>query len=57
MEDILGFEQDSIWSKGYYDFIMSKQPSLVNALHPYFEFSFDEETNKYEYVFIEPYDD
>ena len=34
-----------------------KEPSMLNALHVYYEFSYNEELNVYVYTFVRPYDD
>lgn len=57
MEDILGYEQGTIWSKGLYQLINDKKPSMSNALHVYYEFTYNEELDVYVYTFVRPYDD
>lgn len=57
MEDILGYKQGSIVSKGQHQMKYQVNPTMQNAFAPYYEFSFDEHINKYVYTFIEPYDD
>lgn len=34
-----------------------KEPSILNALHVYYKFSYNEELNVYVYTFVRPYDD
>lgn len=34
-----------------------KEPSMLNALHIYYEFSYNEELDVYVYTFVRPYDD
>lgn len=57
MEDELGYEQGDIWSKGLYQAKNDTNPSIVNALHVYYEFSYSEELGVYIYTLIIPYDD
>ena len=57
MEDILGYEQGEIWSKGLYQAKNDKEPSMANNLHVYYEFSYNEELDVYVYTFVRPYDD
>lgn len=57
IEDICGYKQGYLWSKGDYVFKNTKTPNIMNALHPYYEFSFDEVLNKYVFVIVIPYDD
>ena len=57
MEDILGYEQGAIWNKGLYHFKNEREPSMLNALHVYYKFSYNEELGVYIYTFIIPYDD
>lgn len=57
MEDALGYEQGEIWDKGLYQLKNEKEPSMSNALHVYYEFSYNEELDVYVYTFVRPYDD
>ena len=57
MEDILGYEQGAIWNKGLYKLKNDREPSIANALHVYYEFTYNEELDVYVYTFIKPYDD
>lgn len=57
MEDILGYKQGEIWSKGLYQLKNDREPSMANALHVYYEFSYNEELDVYVYTFVRPYDD
>ena len=57
MEDKLGYKQGEIWNKGLYLIKNSKEPSMSNALHVYYEFTYDEELDVYVYTFVIPYDD
>ena len=57
MEDILGYEQGAIWNKGLYQLKNDREPSISNALHVYYEFTYDEELDVYVYTFVRPYDD
>lgn len=57
MEDMLGHEQEEIWSKGLYQLKNDREPSMLNALHVYYEFTYDEELDVYVYTFVRPYND
>lgn len=57
MEDALGYKQGEIWNKGLYQLKNEKEPSMSNALHVYYEFSYNEELDVYVYTFVRPYDD
>lgn len=57
MEDELGYKQGAIWSKGEYLVRNEFNPSMLNALHVYYEFTYDEELDVYVYTFVRPYDD
>lgn len=57
MEDELGYTQGTIWNKGLYHAKNDVEPSIVNALHVYYEFSYDEVLDVYVYTFIRPCDD
>ena len=57
MEDELGYKQGEIWNKGLYQVKNDTKPSILNALHVYYEFSYNEELDVYVYTFVKPYDD
>lgn len=57
MEDELGYKQGEIWSAGLYQLKNDREPSMANALHVYYEFSYNEELDVYVYTFVRPYDD
>lgn len=57
MEDELGYKQGEIWSKGLWQIKNKQEPSMLNALHVYYEFTYDENIDRYVYTFIRPYDD
>ena len=57
MEDELEYEQGYIWTKGEYQMRNKQKPSMLNALHVYYEFSYNEELDVYVYTFVRPYDD
>ena len=57
MEDILGYKQGAIWCKGLYQLKNDREPSMSNAFHVYYEFSYNEELDVYVYTFVRPYDD
>lgn len=56
-EDELGYKQGEIWSEGWYSIKNKQEPSMLNALHVYYEFSYNEELDVYVYTFVRPYDD
>lgn len=57
MEDELGYKQGEIWSEGWYSIKNKQEPSMLNALHVYYKFSYNEEPDVYVYTFVRPYDD
>lgn len=57
MKDILNYTQGEIWSKELYLLKNNIGYSILNALHVYYEFSYNEELNVYVYTFVRPYDD
>lgn len=57
MEDILGYEQGTIWSYAQYQMMNKQEPSMLNALHVYYKFTYDENIDRYIYTFVRPYDD
>lgn len=57
MEDELGYEQGEIWSEGLYQLKNDREPSMANALHVYYSFTYNEELDVYVYTFVRPYDD
>lgn len=57
MEDELGYEQGEIWSEGLYKLKNDREPSMANALHVYYSFTYNEELDVYVYIFVRPYDD
>lgn len=57
MEDELCYKQGEIWDKGLYLIKNKREPSMLNALHVYYEFSYNEELDVYVYTFVRPYDD
>ena len=57
MEVLLGYKDGNIWSKGLWLIKNQKNPSMENALHVYYEFSYDEDLDVYVYTFVRPYDD
>ena len=57
MEDELGYKQGEIWSSGLYLQKNDKEPSMLNALHVYYEFLYNEKLDVYVYTFVVPYDD
>lgn len=57
IEEYLGYSQGSLWSKGTYEFKNMREPSMINALHIYYEFSYNEDLDVYEFTVVIPYDD
>ena len=57
MENVLSYKQDSIWSYGQYQMKNKQEPSMLNALHVYYKFTYDENIDRYVYTFVRPYDD
>lgn len=57
MENLLGHEKQGIWSEELYDLKNDREPSMLNALHVYYTFSFYEKLGVYIYTFVRPYDD
>lgn len=48
---------DGSWTEGYYQHKNKIEPSMLNALHSYHKFSFNEELDCYVYELVIPYDD
>lgn len=46
-----------IKSEGWYSIKNKQEPSMLNALHVYYKFSYNEELDVYVYTFVRPYDD
>lgn len=57
MEGVLGYEQGTIWSYAQYQMKNKQEPSMLNALHVYYKFTYDENIDRYVYTFVRPYDD
>lgn len=57
LEDIHGYNQGYLWSIGTYKLKYKNNPTISNALHPYYKFSYNEELDVYVYIIVEPYDD
>ena len=57
MEDVLGYEQGTIWSYAQYQMKNRQEPSMLDALHVYYRFTYDEDMDRYVYTFARPYDD
>lgn len=55
MEDLLGHEKQGIWSEELYDLKNDREPSMLNALHVHYTFSFNKERGVYVYTFVRPY--
>ena len=54
---IMEVEKNNIWSAGVYQLKNKQQPSMANALHEYYTFSYDEELDVYVFTIVTPYDD
>ena len=48
---------DGSWTKGYWLHKNKTEPSMINALHSYHKFSYNEELDVYVYTKVRPYDD
>ena len=48
---------DGSWPEGYWQHKNKIEPSMLNALHSYHKFSFNEELDCYVYELVIPYDD
>lgn len=57
MAKLLGYNQKDIWDKGLWLIRNKNTPSMVNALHIYYEFTYNKELDVYVYTFVRPYDD
>ena len=57
MEDVLGYTQGYVWSYAQYQMKNKQEPSMLNALHVYYKFTYDESIDRYVYTFVRPYDD
>lgn len=57
MEDVLDYKQGSIWSYAQYHMKNKQEPSMLNALHMYYRFIYDEKIDRYVYTLVIPYDD
>ena len=44
-------------SKEFREVLIKREPSMLNALHIYYEFSYNEELDVYVYTFVRPYND
>ena len=57
MEDELGYTQGYLWSAGEYHIKNTQQPSMINGLHPYYKFTYEEDLDVYVFTLVIPYDD
>ena len=48
---------DGSWTEGYYHHKNKIEPSMINGLHSYHKFSYDEELDVFVYTLVRPYDD
>lgn len=57
MEEELGYKQGDLWSAGEYHIKNTQKPSMINNLHPYYKFTYDENLDVYVFTLVIPYDD
>ena len=57
MENELGYEQGYLWSAGDYYIKNTQHPSMINALHPYYKFTYDKNLDVFVFTLVIPYDD
>lgn len=57
MEEELGYKQGHLWSVGEYHIKNTQQPSMINAFHPYYKFTYEEDLDVYVFILVIPYDD
>ena len=57
MEEELGYKQGYLWSAGEYHLKNTQQPSMANAFHPYYKFTYDEDLDVFVFTLVIPYDD
>lgn len=57
IEERYGFEKGYIWNLAIRKIKMDNCPSMENAFHPYFKFTYDPDKDVFIYTFIQPYDD
>ena len=57
MEEELGYKQGYLWSAGEYHLKNTQQPSMANAFHPYYKFTYDENLDVFVFTLVIPYDD
>ena len=57
MEEELGYKQGYLWSAGEYHIKNTQQPSMTNAFHPYYKFTYDENLDVFVFTLVIPYDD
>lgn len=57
MEEELGYKQGYLWSVGEYHIKNTQCPSMTNAFHPYYKFTYDENLDVFVFTLVIPYDD
>ena len=57
MEEELGYEQGYLWSAIEHQIKNAQQPSMANAFHPYYKFTYDEDLDVFVFTLVIPYDD
>lgn len=57
METEYNYKQGYLWTSGEYTMKNKKLPSMINALHPYYRFSYNEDLNVFVFTLVIPYDD
>ena len=56
-EAIESIMNDGSWRRKEWEEKNKQEPSMINALHPYHTFSYDEDLDVYVYTLVRPYDD
>ena len=53
----LGHKQGYLWSAGEYHIKNTQHPSMANAFHPYYKFTYDENLDVFVFTLVIPYED
>lgn len=53
----LGHKQGYLWSVGEYHIKNTQHPSMANAFHPYYKFTYDGNLDVFVFTPVIPYDD
>lgn len=51
------YKQGYLWSAGEYCIKNKQHPSMANAFHPYYKFTYDENLDVFVFTLVIPYDD